>query len=202
MFSFLRGKLVFCSAGSAVLDVNGVGYALTVSATTYASLCRVRQDAETKLLCHLAVREDGVELFGFYTEEELALFRLLISVSGIGPKAALSLLGTLSPGEFIAAVCTSKNKALSAAPGIGPKTAARIILELKDKLTDMYSGEDTAEELPLPKTVPSAKLSDAEEALSVLGYTKAQIQSVLKDIDTDKNDVEGIIRIALQKFMR
>ena len=127
MLYHVKGELVLCEGSLAVVDCGGVGYALTVSATTAERLAPM-QGEEVLLFTHLQVREDGVELFGFGGREELSAFRLLISVSGVGPKAAISILSTMTPDRFAYAVCTEDAKALSRAPGIGGKTAARIVL--------------------------------------------------------------------------
>jgi Holliday junction DNA helicase RuvA len=153
----------------------------------------------------MAVREDGIELFGFENEMELSSFKLLISVSGVGPKAAMSILSLLTPEKFALAVCTEDKKTISKASGIGPKTAARIILELKDKLLksvgDMDVSADTATELSTVST-NSGKLSEAQDALMVLGYTRSEAQNALKGIDTSALGLEDIIKAALKKLMK
>jgi Holliday junction DNA helicase RuvA len=156
----------------------------------------------------MAVREDGIELFGFATETELSSFKLLISVSGVGPKAAMSILSLLSPEKFALAVCTEDKKTIAKANGIGPKTAARIVLELKDKLMKEHAGEDLSSlsdsSIPASTLQSNArgKLSEATDALIVLGYSKAEAQSALKDIATDSMELEEIIRAALKKLMK
>ena len=137
MFYYLCGKLTLLKNDVAVIDVGGAGYKLTISGTTYEAMPAnrsVKEPPTVKLFTYLAVREDGIELFGFATETELATFKLLITVSGVGPKAAMSILSHLTPEKFALAVCTDDKKTISKANGIGPKTAARVILELKDKL--------------------------------------------------------------------
>ena len=133
MFYYLNGTLVLRDASTAVLDCSGVGYRLTVSANTSESIAP-RMGMQTKLLTYLQVREDGMELFGFFDQSELDTFRLLITVSGVGPTAALSILSAFTPEKFALAVCTEDKKVIARANGIGPKTAARIILELRDKM--------------------------------------------------------------------
>lgn len=206
MFYYLKGALVHLENGLAVLDVGGVGYKLTVSGTTYDAMPPNRSVATPPTVClytHMAVREDDVELFGFATQEELASFKLLISVSGIGPKAAMSILTLLSPEKFALAVCTEDKKTIAKANGIGPKTAARVILELKDKLmkeTDLSS--------PIPASPAESatgtsrgKLSEAVDALVVLGYSRAEASGVLKDLDSSL-ELEELIRAALKKLMK
>lgn len=206
MFYYLKGALVHLENGLAVLDVGGVGYKLTVSGTTYDAMPPNRSVATPPTVClytHMAVREDDVELFGFATQEELASFKLLISVSGIGPKAAMSILTLLSPEKFALAVCTEDKKTIAKANGIGPKTAARVILELKDKLmkeTDLSSPISAS---PAASTTGTSrgKLSEAVDALVVLGYSRAEASGVLKDLDSSL-ELEELIRAALKKLMK
>ena len=206
MFYYVKGELVHTEPSLAVIDCSGVGYAMTVSQTTSSALTRLDDKKSVKLLTHLIVREDGVELFGFYTSEELRLFKMLITVSGVGPKAAISILSTASVTDLIRAIVTGNQKAISSAQGVGPKTAARVILELKDKLGGGefdLSGSDDAVSTAITDTINStSKLRDAETALLVLGYGKSDIASVLKTIDTQKYELEDIIKLALAKFMK
>ena len=203
MLHHVKGELMACEGGLAVVDCGGVGYALTVSTTTAEKLSPML--GETVLLfTHLQVREDGIELYGFGGREELSAFRLLITVSGVGPKAAMSILSTMTPDRFAYAVCTEDAKALSRAPGIGGKTAARIVLELKDKISkDQMSGDLSSLKDAAPARMPagdSGKLKEAEDALGVLGYTRAQIASVLRELDTSALSLEDIIKAALRRF--
>jgi Holliday junction DNA helicase RuvA len=207
MFYYISGKLAHLEYGTAVIDAGGVGYSLTISGTTYDAM-PANRSVETpptvKLYSYMAVREDGIELFGFATRTELATFKLLISVSGVGPRAAMSILTLLTPEKFALAVCTDDKKAISAANGIGPKTAARIILELKDKLanqTDLGSSSAAAPVLEAPSNA-RGKLSEAQDALIVLGYTRAEALNVLKNIDTQAMPLEDIIREALKRLMK
>lgn len=207
MFYYLNGALVHLENGLAVLDVGGVGYKLTVSATTYDAM-PPRNSAnppKVKLFTHLAVREDDVELFGFATQTELASFRMLITVSGVGPKAAMSILSLLTPEKFALAVCTDDRKTIAKANGIGPKTAARVILELKDKLMKENGGAlpDAGVDVPTaPVTGSRGKLTEAVDALIVLGYSRAEALAALKDVDTSSMELEEIIRVSLKKLMR
>lgn len=208
MFYFISGKLVRLEPTFAVLDVGGVGYKLTVSGTTYDAMPprSVTDPPQVTLYTHLAVREDDIELFGFATQEELASFRMLLSVSGVGPKAALAVLSLLSPEKFALAVCTDDRKTISRANGIGPKTAARIILELKDKLLKENGGA-IPEAPDMSAAVQAApvgrgKLSEAVDALVVLGYSRPEALTALKTVDTDHLELEAIIRAALKNLMR
>ena len=206
MFYYLKGELVHTEPSLAVIDCSGVGYAMTVSATTSSALTRLDDKKSVKLLTHLIVREDGVELFGFYTSEELRLFKMLITVSGVGPKAAISILSTASVTDLIKAIVTGNQKAISAAQGVGAKTAARVILELKDKLGGGefdLSGTDETVSTAITDTISAqGKTRDAENALLVLGYGKSEIAAVLKTIDTQSLELEDIIKLALTKFMK
>src|SRR5690606_24561258 len=130
---YISGELVHTERNMAVIDAGGVGYKLTVSSTALGKLAG--KTGKVKLYTYLSVRDDALELYGFYSVEEASVFRMLITVSGVGPKAAMSILSTMSPEQFALAVTAGDAKALSKAPGVGPKTAARIILELKDKLS-------------------------------------------------------------------
>lgn len=202
MFYYLNGKLEYRDANTCVIDCNGVGYKLTVSLITSDSLVN-KMNQNVKLYTYLAVREDGVELFGFGSNEERACFNQLISVSGVGPKAAINILSTLSPDKFSLAVCTEDVKAISKAQGIGAKTAARIVLELKDKVSKdmMTAGSkiNSTEPVKIPK---NSTLSEATEALMVLGYDKNTVLSALRGIDTQTADVGEIIKAALKKLAR
>lgn len=207
MFYYLNGKLTVLENTIAVIDVGGVGYKLTISGTTHDSLPAPKlnpTEAQTvKLFTYLAVREDDIELFGFYSGEELSAFKMLISVSGVGPKAAMAILTLLTPEKFALAVCSEDTKTLSKASGVGAKTAARIVLELKDKLTKesasvISSGKSSLEFADAPKN----RLSEAQDALVVLGYSRSEAVTVLKSIDTAGLELEDIIRIALKKLMK
>lgn len=210
MFHYISGKLALLGQGVAVIDAGGVGYKLTISNTTYDAMPAnrsVKEPPTVRLYTYMAVREDGIELFGFATETELASFKLLITVSGVGPKAAMSILSFLSPEKFALAVCTDDKKTIAKANGIGPKTAARIILELKDKLMKEHAGEDlsamdTASVASAPAGTSRAKLAEATDALMVLGYSRAEATAALKDIDVNKCELEEIIRLSLKKLMK
>ena len=204
---FIKGKLAYLDPFFAVIDASGVGYKLTISQNTHSLLSRnsSTQDETVTLYTHMSVREDGIELFGFATVEEADAFKMLITVSGVGPKAAISILSQLSPQKLNLAICTEDKKSISQANGIGPKTAARIILELKDKLSKTFTSnsEDIfGEESPVAINTKSNKLSDAQDALMALGYTRSEALNVLKTIDVASLEIDEIIRLALKKIMR
>ena len=207
MFYYINGSLAHLESNLAVLDVGGVGYKLTISGTTYDAMPpRSYSNPPTvKLFTYLAVREDDMELFGFATQTELASFKMLISVSGVGPKAAMSILSLLTPEKFALAVCTDDRKTIAKANGIGPKTAARIILELKDKMMKESGGAlpELGDTPVAASAAPSrGKLSEAVDALVVLGYSRAEAMNVLKDVDTAALELEEIIRVSLKKLMK
>jgi len=207
MFYYISGKLAHLDPSFAVVDAGGVGYKLTISGTTHAAMPPHLTAAEppmVKLFTYMSVREDGVELFGFSKEEELASFKMLITVSGVGPKAAISILSQLTPQKLAIAICTDDKKAIAKANGIGPKTAARIVLELKDKLAKetVLDGEDTLSADEVISVSTSSKRKDAEDALSVLGYSRSESANALRGIDTDSLELDDIIRLALRKLMR
>ncbi len=207
MFYYINGNLTHLESNLAVLDVGGVGYKLTVSGTTYDAMPprSHTNPPMVKLFTYLAIREDDMELFGFATQTELASFKMLISVSGVGPKAAMSILSFLTPEKFALAVCTDDRKTIAKANGIGPKTAARIILELKDKMMKESGGalpDVGAASSPSAPAPARGKLSEAVDALVVLGYSRAEAMNVLKDVDTSALELEEIIRVSLKKLMK
>ena len=203
MFYYVCGELAYKDLNTCVIDCAGVGYKLTVSQITSQELAS-SVGKKVKLFTYLAVREDGMELFGFLSEDERSAFNRLISVSGVGPKVAMSILSVMTADNLAVAICTEDVKSIAKAPGIGTKTAARIVLELKDKISKDIA-LPSASSLTKGSTAPTVKggknLSEATEALMVLGYDKNTILNVLKDIDTSI-DVGEIIRAALKKLAR
>lgn len=212
MFYYLKGRLAKLDINFAVIDCGGVGYKLTISGTSHEVLGKKLSEGnepEVKLYTHLAVREDDVELFGFATETELSTFRMLISVSGVGPKAAMSILSILTPEKFALAACTNDTKAISKASGVGAKTAARIVLELHDKLQKQMDSLPQGDMLgasggtsAIGTGSGNGRLAEAQDALMVLGYSRAEASSALKNIDITGLDLEGIIKAALKNLMR
>lgn len=206
MFYYINGKLALKENGTAVLDVGGVGYKLTISGTTYDALPAANsltgEAKQVKLFTYLAVREDDIELFGFYSNEELSAFKMLISVSGVGPKAAMAVLTLLTPEKFALAVCSEDTKMLSKASGVGAKTAARIVLELKDKLSKENPDKTAKADFLTSSGVQHSNLTEAQDALIVLGYTRAEATSALKGIDISGLELGEIIRLALKKLMK
>lgn len=198
MFYYLSGTLALVQDNLCVVDCAGVGYQLTVSALT-ASLLGGQVGSPVKIFTHLAVREDAAELFGFSDAQERACFHRLTSVSGVGPKAAMSILGIMTPDTLALALATEDTKAISRAPGVGSKTAARIVLELRDKISKDMVSVNPAMQKGAAGAVPSGHLAEAAEALVVLGYEKSRVLAALRDIDP-RTEVGDIIRRGLQKL--
>ncbi len=202
MFHYFRGQLTSVDASSAVIDCGGVGYYLTISLLTADSLSG-RIGSEVKLFSHLQVREDAMELFGFGSREELETFRLLIGVSGVGPKMAIGILSAFTPENFAAAVIAEDAKSLAKAPGVGGKTAARIVLELKEKISgDAVSALPTAQGARAASPRMSGKLTEAAEALTSLGFHRTDVNEVLRTMDTTNMTREDIVTAALRRFAK
>ena len=200
MFYHISGELVAIESNMAVIDCNGVGYCLTVSLNTQRYLKNPGQ--KVKLYTHFSVREDGVELFGFYDTEERDTFKLLITVSGVGPKAAINIMSALSPESFAVAVMNGDTKLISKAQNVGAKTAARIVLELKDKISKTVQvGDDVSSEVVGGGNV-SEKMSEAQNALMVLGYKQSEASAALRGLNVQNMELEDIIREALKRLMK
>ena len=199
MFYYVNGIVAEIDANLAVIDCNGVGYAC---ATTNYTLSQLKKGEKAKLYTYLNVREDAVDLFGFASQSELNSFKMLLGVSGVGPKAALSILSSTTPGNLAMSVVMGDEKALTAAPGIGKKIAQRIILELKDKLAKEQASGSFEVGGGVPVIVQNSKASEASAALAVLGYTAQDIALALNGIDMEALPLEEIIRQALKKMVR
>lgn len=199
MFYHLNGKVAELGQGMAVIDCNGVGYLVNTSLTTQS---RLKVGERSKLYISESVREDAFELFGFATKSEKRSFDLLIGVSGVGPKAALSILSAYTPEALAMAILSGDEKALTVAPGIGKKIAQRVILELKDKLAKESGDFELPMKSGAPVAVGDGKLSDAAAALAVLGYGPAEINVALKGVDVAPLIVEEIIKAALKNMMK
>jgi len=200
MFYYLNGTVSEMLNQLAVIDCGGVGFAVNTSANT---LSRLKIGESAKLYTYCNVREDAFDIYGFYTAAEKHCFELLIGVSGVGPKAALSILSSSSPEALVMSIISENEKALTVAPGVGKRLAQRIILELKDKMGKESEGlgSDTPAQFS-GAAVGSSKLADAAAALSVLGYGGGEINAALSDIDIDANPLEEIIRQALKKMVK
>ena len=198
MFYYVKGKVAICEPGLVVIDAGGVGYAVQTSAM---SASQVQPGDNATFYTYLHVREDIFDLYGFITRDELDCFKLLLGISGVGPKAALSILSVTNPASLALAVLTDDQKALSAAPGVGKKLAQRIILELKDRMSkgQLESAASVGETMGvLPESGTAA--DDAIAALMVLGYSRAEATTALKGADLTGLSVDEIVRIALKKL--
>ena len=199
MFYYLNVTVAEIEAGLAVIDCSGVGYAC---ATTNYTLSQLKKGERAKLYTYLNVREDAMEMFGFASQSELRSFKMLIGVSGVGPKAALSILSSTTPQQLSMAVVMGDEKALTAAPGIGKKIAQRIILELKDKLIKEQGGFEAGSGAAVAMPAQNNKAGEAAAALAVLGYGSQEIAAALKGIDMDALPLEEIIRQSLKKMVK
>ena len=190
MYEYIKGEIVSKKHDYVVVDNAGIGYKIFTSINT---MSRLQTNEQALLHTYLHVREDIMVLYGFYSEEELFLFNMLISISGIGPKAALSILSVLSYQEVATAVVCEDAASLSKAPGIGKKTAMRIILELKDKLKGL-----DVEDMEVKEQIEvSDKYSEAVNALLVLGYNTKYAREALNKTYNEKDSLQDIIKKAL-----
>ena len=199
MFYYLEGKVAHVEPYLAVIDCGGVGYACR---TTNHTIRQLKKGEVKRLYTYLNVGDGIFELYGFATEQELNSFKLLIGVSGVGPKAALAILSVGTPEHLTMAVITGDEKALTAAPGVGKKLAQRILLELKDKIAK------ETQEIGLPASAGGAalgsgsKAAEAAAALAVLGYTQQDISAALKGVDVETLPLEEIVRQSLKKMVK
>lgn len=193
MYYYIRGKYITKGENYAVVDNGGIGYKIF---TSLSVLERLDPGSETTLYTHLYVREDAMDLYGFPTTEELSMFLNLLSVSGVGPKAALSILSVATPEKFALAVITNDVKTITKAAGVGPKLAQRVILELKDKLktVDAVSSADISDEDFTDERF------EAASALIVLGYSQAEASKAVSL--SEGGSVEELVKNALKKLMR
>lgn len=192
MIAFLRGKLASKAYDYVVLDVSGVGYKIMLSGQSVSRLPEI--GTEIQLLTKMIVKEDDVALYGFQNATEQNVFERLISVSGIGPKAALSILSSYSAEEVIEIIASQDSVRMQKAPGIGKKTASRIILELKDVLAQV--GGDLSSQTP---SVSTSALQGAREALLSMGFTSAEIDLALKDAPSEETET-GLLQYALKRL--
>lgn len=194
MFAYLKGNLAIKTRDTAVLDVGGIGYKIFIPYSTYQLLPEIGE--EVKLSTYMAIRENDISLFGFFSSEELRIFELLISVSGIGPKSAIGVLSDISPADFSLAVITDDVNRLTKVSGIGKKTAGRIIVELKDKMKneDVTNSEDA----PVIRNVVSNDIEEAISALQVLGYSNKDAVNMVSKVAEENMPVEEIVKLALK----
>ena len=200
MFYYVQGPVAHIAPNLAVIDCGGVGYACNTTAYTLSAL---NVGKVSKLYTMPYVKEEIFELYGFASEQELAAFRMLLGVSGVGPKAALAILSCNSPDSFALAIVSGNEKALTSAPGVGKKIAQRIILELKDKLSKGQFTSGGMENFACGSTViPQDKTSEASAALAVLGYSQQEIVMALKGLDLESLTLEQIIKQCLKKMVK
>ena len=201
MLAYIKGTLEIKTKGYIVIDANGIGYKIFMPESAISKLCDIGE--KVQVYTFMRVREDDISLYGFSTNEELRMFELLLGVSGIGAKGALTILSNITPSQFALAVISNNVDILKKLPGIGAKTAQRVILELKDKLKkeqeiDIVQGE---EEVTFKHVIEEdEKVSEAISALQVLGYTKKEIMLALEKVDMSDLSVEDIIRKGLKSL--
>lgn len=199
MFYYIKGELVHTDPTTAVVDCGGIGYKMTISKNTLSHLTRLGE--KVCLYTYFYVREDALDLIGFYSEAELEAFKLLITVSGVGPKAALAILSVLTPEKFALAVAMGDSKAIAKAQGVGGKTAARVVLELKEKVAKTFPAESASAEMaePITEELVFGNTDEAISALMVLGYSRQEAQAALKGVDPLLS-LEDMIKAALRKM--
>ena len=200
MFHYINGTVAELLPNLAVIDCGGVGFEINTSAYT---LSQLKNGEQAKLFTYVHIREDAFEIYGFASQSEKHCFELLLGVSGVGPKAALSILSVNTPENLVMSIVSENEKAITAAPGVGKKIAQRVILELKDKIAKetesvSFTGSDFA---PAVRT-DNSKLGDAAAALTVLGYTSSEVNAALKKIDVEALSLEEIIKSALKLMMK
>ena len=199
MFYYISGKVAVIEPGMVVIDAGGVGYAIN---TSYTSARSVKTGEQATFYTYLHVREGIFELYGFARREELSCFKQLIAISGVGPKAAIAILGAVTPEKLALCVISGDEKALTAAPGIGKKLAQRILLEMKDKMSkDQLEAASGASGVVMPElAAPGGAMEDALAALAVLGYPRAVAVNALQGVDTAGMATDEIVRAALKRL--
>ncbi len=193
MFEYIKGILVLKKPNYIVIDVNGIGYKIFMSENSMKSIGLI--DTEVKVFTYLKVREDDISIYGFSTAEELKMFEFLISVSGVGAKSAITILSNIEPSLFAFAVVSNDVNSLKKLPGIGTKSAQRIILELKDKVKNMNDLEimSSTEEINFKQE----NIEELISALQVLGYTRKEVENIIPKMNCKNEDLEIMIKKAL-----
>lgn len=193
MIHYIKGELAYISENEIVIENNGIGYLIEVPLSVLPAL--PPKNEEVKIYTELYVREDMLKLFGFLTEDDLQIFRMLITVSGIGPKGALAILSLMTPEQLRFAILANDVDSISAAKGIGKKTASKLVIELQDRLkTKIGSGNESATTVGSREVSPR---SEAVEALVGLGYSVAEATAALKKV-SEENSLEEMIKLALR----
>lgn len=196
MIGWLKGSIIDKSVpGRLVVDVNGVGYEVETSLNTYFQVESL--ESPINLYIHTVVREDAFLLFGFYQLQERSLFRTLIKVNGVGPKLALTILSSATPDEFVQTIRQDDSNALTRFPGIGKKTAERLLIELKDAVKDWVSSDLSSQTSSL---VSHRQVDEAIAALIALGYKPGEASKVARSVDDGKKSSEQLIRDALKQL--
>jgi len=203
MFYYLEGNVTVIAQNLAVIDIGGVGYACM---TTLNTLSRLESGKKARLYTYCNVKEDAFDIYGFYDVSEKRCFEQLLSVSGVGPKAAVSILSSASPETLALAIIGDDESALTRAPGIGKRLAQRIILELKDKVSKEMPALATSGYVPAGDSAgqhgPGSKQRDAAAALTVLGYSQSEITAAMRCVDVESLSVEEIIREVLKNSIK
>ena len=194
MFAYIKGSLEMKSSGYIVIDINGLGYKVFMSQNNIDTIGELHDII--KVFTYVKVREDDISIFGFKTQEELKMFEVLISVSGVGAKSALVMLSCIEPSDFAIAVISNDVKVLTKVPGIGNKSAQRIILELKDKLKEEQLEEKLKDSSKKLKD-NSENINEAISGLMVLGYSKKDIEKAFEHLDIDNLSIEDLIKKGL-----
>ena len=197
MFAYIKGSLEMKSSNYIVVDINGLGYKIFMSQSNIESIGEINDIV--KVFTYVKVREDDISIYGFKTQEELRMFELLIGVSGVGAKSALVMLSCIEPSEFAIAVISNNIKLLTQVPGIGTKSAQRIILELKDKLKAEQSelDEEKLENTKLKSSKTNENVQEAISGLMVLGYSRKDIEKAFTHLIDDELSVEELIKKGL-----
>jgi len=199
MISFVKGKLDSIGINSIIIDCGGIGYEVFIGLNTISKLPPV--GSEIKIHTYMQVRDDGVSLFGFMSQEELRMFHMLISVSGIGPKGALNMLSVATPQDLMVAIISGDTKTMSSFPGIGPKTAGRLILELKDKIkTESATSYDFEGGQVASLGESGGARNEAIAALGALGYSRSESVKSVASIYEDGMNTQQIIKLALRNL--
>lgn len=195
MFAYIKGILEIKESNYIVIDINGLGYKVFMSQNNIDNIGNIGDSV--KVYTYVRVREDDISIYGFITQEQLKMFELLISVSGVGAKSALVMISCIEPSEFAIAVISGNVKVLTKVPGIGNKSAQRIILELKDKLKEEQLETENSNNLKLKERDNSENINEAISGLMVLGYSKRDIEKAFEHLDVDNLSIEDLIKKGL-----
>ena len=195
MFAYIKGILEIKESNYIVIDINGLGYKVFMSQNNIDNIGNIGDIV--KVYTYVRVREDDISIYGFLTQEQLKMFELLISVSGVGAKSALVMLSCIEPSDFAIAVISGNVKVLTKVPGIGNKSAQRIILELKDKLKEEQLENETSNNLKQKEKDNSENINEAISGLMVLGYSKRDIEKAFEHLDVDNLSIEDLVKKGL-----